>query len=82
MKVLGATTLWIGPVFKQRGHWESYHGYAIQDFLEIDTRFGTRKDLVDLVSEAHMRGMRVLLDIVFNHTGNNWIYANAADQPP
>jgi glycosidase len=79
---LGATTLWIGPVFKQRGHWDSYHGYAIQDFLEVDSRLGSRKDLVDLVAAAHSKNMRVLVDTVFNHTGNNWIYANGQDQPP
>jgi glycosidase len=79
---LGATTLWVGPVFKQRAHWDSYHGYAIQDFLDVDSRFGTRNDLVDLVTAAHAKNMRVLLDIVFNHTGNNWTYANGNDQPP
>jgi len=82
IKNLGATTVWIGPVFKQRLHWDTYHGYAIQDFLEVDPRFGTRKDLVDLVAAAHSKGMRVLLDIVFNHAGNNWIYQNGQDQPP
>jgi glycosidase len=81
IKGLGATTLWVGPVWKQRTHFDSYHGYAIQDFLEVDPRFGTRQDLVDLVSEAHRRGMRVLLDVIFNHTSNNWIYANGQDQP-
>lgn len=78
---VGATTLWVGPVFKQRGHWDSYHGYAIQDFLEVDSRFGSRQDLVDLVAAAHAKNIRVLLDIVFNHTGNNWTYANGQDQP-
>lgn len=81
LKTLGATTLWVGPVWKQRTHWDSYHGYAIQDFLEVDPRFGDRQDLVDLISEAHRGDMRVLLDIVFNHTSNNWIYANGQDQP-
>ncbi len=78
---LGVTTLWVGPVFKQRTHWDSYHGYAIQDFLEVDPRLGTRQDLVQLVTSAHHQGIRVLLDIVFNHTSNNWIYANGQDKP-
>jgi glycosidase len=82
VKALGATTLWVGPVFKQRLHWDTYHGYAIQDFLEVDPRLGTRQDLVDLVGAAHEQGLRVLLDTVFNHTGNNWIYGNGQDQPP
>src|SRR5262249_6611320 len=52
LKGLGITALWIGPVFKQRGHLDTYHGYAIHDFLEVDPPFGTRQDLVDLVDAA------------------------------
>ena len=69
---LGVSTLWIGPVWKQRRELETYHGYGIQDFLDVDPHFGTRQDLRDLVDAAHERGMYVLLDIVFNHSGNNW----------
>src|SRR3954466_10037802 len=47
---LGVTVVWLGPVFKQRAPDDSYHGYAIQDFLEVDRRFGTGAELVDLVS--------------------------------
>ena len=71
---LGVTALWIGPVWKQRLELDTYHGYGIQNFLEIDPRFGTRQDLRDLVDAAHARGMYVLLDIFYNHTGNNWFY--------
>ena len=78
---LGATTLWIGPVFKQRAQRNDYHGYAIQDFLQVEPRLGSRQDLVALVTAAHQRNLRVILDIVFNHTGNNWIYADGQDQP-
>jgi glycosidase len=78
---LGATTLWVGPVFKQRAGADSYHGYAIQNFLEVEPRLGTRHDLVDLVDKAHHLHLRVLLDVVFNHTGDNWLYANGQDQP-
>ena len=66
---LGVTTLWLSPVFKQRGHLDTYHGYGIQDFLDVDPRFGTRADLVDLVAAAHERGLRIILDIIFNHSG-------------
>ena len=37
---LGVTTLWIGPVFKQRARLDTFHGYGVQDFLEVDPRFG------------------------------------------
>ncbi|MEZ5354622.1 MAG: alpha-amylase family glycosyl hydrolase [Bryobacteraceae bacterium] len=71
---LGVTALWIGPVWKQRSDLDTYHGYGIQNFLEVDPRFGTRQDLRDLVDEAHERGMYVILDVIYNHTGNNWFY--------
>jgi len=76
---LGVTALWLSPVFKQRGHQDSYHGYGVQDLLEVDPHFGTRRDLVDLVAEAHARGLRVILDVIFNHSGENWLYP--ADTP-
>lgn len=87
LAALGVTTLWLSPVFKQRAADNSYHGYAIQDFLDVDPRFGTRADLVDLVTRAHARhGMRVILDVVFQHTGTNWLYDPATPggprQPP
>jgi len=71
---LGITTLWIGPVFKQRARLDSYHGYGIQDFLDIDPRFGNRQQLIELVAAAHAKGMRVILDIIMNHSGDNWGY--------
>lgn len=82
IKGLGATTIWIGPVFRQRGHLDTFHGYAIQDFLDVDPRLGTRKDLVELVDAAHRKEMRVILDTIFNHSGCNWLYADGARRPP
>lgn len=77
IKHLGATALWIGPIWRQRPDLQTYHGYAIQNFLDVDPRFGTRQDLRDLVDSAHDRGMYVLLDVIYNHSGNNWFYLNS-----
>ena len=74
LKQLGITALWLSPVLKQRGHLNTYHGYGIQDFLDVDPRFGSRQDLADLVAAAHSEGLRVILDVVFNHSGSNWLY--------
>ncbi len=74
LQELGVTTLWIGPIWRQRPDLETYHGYGIQNFLDVDPRFGTRQDLRDLVDAAHDRQMYVMLDIIYNHTGNNWFY--------
>jgi glycosidase len=82
LKGLGITTLWVGPVFKQRTRLDSYHGYGIQDFLEIDPRFGTRRDLIDLVKAAHDKQMRVILDIIMNHSGDNWGYVPPPSSNP
>ena len=71
---LGITGLWLNPVFKQRSDLQTYHGYAIQNFLDIDPRFGTIQDLRDLIDDAHDRSMVVILDVVFDHTANNWFY--------
>jgi glycosidase len=79
---LGVTTIWLSPVFKQRGHLDTYHGYGIQDFLDVDPRFGDRQDLVDLVEAAHGLGIHVILDIIFNHSGANWVYPGGTFEPP
>jgi glycosidase len=75
---LGITTLWLNPPWRQRADLETYHGYGIQNFLDIDPRFGTRQDLRDLVDVAHQRGMYVILDVIYNHSGNNWFYRDDA----
>jgi glycosidase len=75
IKGLGANAIWLSPVFKNRREkTDSYHGYGIGDFLDIDVRFGTKEDLKKLVREAHARGLYVILDIILNHTGDNWAY--------
>lgn len=75
LKRLGVTTIWISPIFKQvRFQENSYHGYGIQNFLEIEPRFGTREDLKELVKTAHANGIYVILDIILNHTGNVFSY--------
>jgi glycosidase len=74
LRELGITTLWVNPPWKQRADLETYHGYGIQNFLDIDPRFGTRQDLRDLVDAAHERGMYVILDVIYNHSGNNFFY--------
>ncbi|KJU85260.1 Glycosyl hydrolase, family 13, subfamily, catalytic region domain protein [Candidatus Magnetobacterium bavaricum] len=74
LRDLGITALWIGPLFKQRAHQNTFHGYAIQNFLDIDPRFGTREDLIELVEEFHANNIKVVLDVIFNHSGDNWGY--------
>jgi len=71
---MGITAIWISPVFKQVSFQDTYHGYGIQDFLEVDAHFGTADDLRQLVVAAHAAGIVVILDIVVNHSGNVFSY--------
>ncbi len=75
LKNLGCTAIWLSPILKNRlEKKDTYHGYGIQNFLQVDPRFGTLADLRELVSQAHAKGMYVILDIIINHTGDNWAY--------
>ena len=75
---LGVTALWISPVLKQTatapGASTNYHGYATQNFLDVDPHFGTADDLATSCSEAHQAELRVVLDIVLNHAGDVFAY--------
>lgn len=74
---LGINSIWFTPVVEQihgainegTGNTYGYHGYWAKDWTTIDPSFGTRKDLEKLVKTAHAKGIRVLLDVVLNHTG-------------
>jgi glycosidase len=72
IKNLGCTTIWLSPVFEN--YENSYHGYAICNFLTTDPRFGTLEELKLLVKEAHQTGIRIVLDVVINHTADTWFY--------
>ncbi|KAG9786630.1 hypothetical protein ABEF93_005342 [Exophiala dermatitidis] len=75
LKRLGVTALWIGPIFKNVAKVQTYHGYGVQNFLDVDPRFGTRADLKSLVAAAHEQGIYVLLDIILNHCGDVFEYS-------
>ena len=77
LKRLGVSAIWISPVFKQVNFQPTYHGYGIQNFLEVDPHFGSREDLKNLVQTAHANGLYVILDIILNHSGNVFSYADA-----
>jgi len=74
LKRLGISAIWISPVLKQVNFQETYHGYGIQDFLQVNPRFGTDQDLKQLVDTAHSNGIFIILDIILNHVGNVFTY--------
>src|SRR5262245_10274714 len=74
LRRLRVTAIWISPVFKQAPFESTYHGYGIQNFLDVDPHFGTREDLRDLVDAAHQQGIYCILDIILNHAANVFGY--------
>jgi glycosidase len=74
LRRLGITALWVSPIFRQVAFEPSYHGYGIQNFLDVDPHFGTRAEFRDFVQAAHEQGIYVILDIVAHHTGNVFSY--------
>jgi len=73
---LGVTTLWLNPFLENDQPKYSYHGYGISDFYKTDSRFGGNKDFRDLVDLSHQKGMKIIMDQVFNHCGSGHWWMN------
>lgn len=67
IKEIGCTALYIGPLFESVGH-----GYETTDYRKLDSRLGTNEDLSNFVAACHEKGIRVIFDGVFNHTGRDF----------
>lgn len=67
IKEIGCTALYIGPLFESVGH-----GYETTDYKKLDSRLGTNEDLTNFVKACHEKGIRVIFDGVFNHTGRDF----------
>ena len=91
IKDLGVTAIWISPPSKNEllsrdGQESGYHGYFTHDYNEADPHYGTKQELIDLVSAAHKKGLKVILDVVPNHTadyfdGAKQNYSSESNQP-
>ena len=72
---LGVTAIWLNPTQENDMKEGSYHGYAITDYYQIDRRFGTNEEFCNLVNEAHENGLKVVMDMIFNHCGSeNYLF--------
>ncbi|GAB4195299.1 MAG: hypothetical protein Tsb002_27690 [Wenzhouxiangellaceae bacterium] len=83
---LGATAIWFAPIFKNKPvqgdppyRSAGYHGYWITDFTRIDPHFGSNAEFREFVDAAHARGMKVIMDIVTNHTADVIQYRECID---
>ena len=73
-KELGVTALWLTPVLENDSPdspngYSTYHGYATTNYYRVDPRFGTNDDYRRLCDEAHQKGLKVVMDMIFNHSG-------------
>lgn len=72
---LGVTAVWLNPTQENDMKDGSYHGYAITDYYQIDRRFGSNEEFIQLVNEAHGKGLKVVMDMIFNHCGSeNYLF--------
>ncbi|MDP1621698.1 MAG: glycoside hydrolase family 13 protein [Bacteroidales bacterium] len=76
LRDLGITALWINPLLENNMTRYSYHGYSTTDYYRIDPRFGTNEDYVKLSDELHQRGIKLIMDMIFNHCGSNHWWMN------
>lgn len=67
---LGVTALWLNPVLTNDEYKTSYHGYANTENYQVDQRFGSNELYKKLVAESHKRGMKMIMDLVHNHIGD------------
>ena len=72
---LGVTSIWLNPVLENDMEGGSYHGYATTDYYKVDPRFGTNEEYAQLVEDANNKGLKVVMDIIFNHCGSDhhWV---------
>lgn len=71
---LGVTAIWFNPVLENDMPEGSYHGYAATDYYKVDRRFGTNEEFVALVDKAHNNGLKVVMDMIFNHCGSEHFF--------
>ena len=73
---VGAKVLWLTPIQKSN----SYHGYDVTDYYRIDSKYGTIEEYQELIYKAHQRGMKVLMDMVINHTSKSNVLFQKSQQ--
>lgn len=70
IKDLGVTAIWLNPICENDMPEGSYHGYAVTDFYSVDRRFGSNEEFKSLVQNAQDKGIKVVMDMIFNHCGS------------
>lgn len=68
---LGMTAIWLNPTQENDVPEGSYHGYAVTDYYKVDRRFGTNEEFVELADKARAKGLKLVMDMIFNHCGSS-----------
>jgi len=71
---LGITAIWANPLLENNMPAYSYHGYAVTDLYKVDPRFGTNEDYLTFIKKAHSKGIKVIMDMIFNHLGTGYYW--------
>lgn len=70
LQKMGFTAVWLNPVLENNMTQVSYHGYSTTDFYKVDARYGSNEEYVELNNELDKRGMKLIMDMIFNHCGS------------
>jgi len=81
IKNLGVTGIWFNPFLDNNQPAYSYHGYSITDFYRVDPRYGSNEYFKSLVARAHSMGLKIMMDMIFNHIGSEhwWMKSLPSD---
>ncbi len=81
LQKMGFTAVWLNPVLENNMTQVSYHGYSTTDFYKVDPRYGTNEEYRKLNDELDKRGMKLIMDMIFNHCGSEHWWMNDMPMP-
>lgn len=73
---MGFTSVWLNPVLENNMTQVSYHGYSTTDFYKVDARYGSNEEYRELAQSIHQKGMKLMMDMIFNHIGSEHWWMN------
>ena len=78
---LGFTAVWLNPVLENNMTQVSYHGYSTTDFYKVDARYGSNQEYQEFAKTVHQKGMKLMMDMIFNHIGSQHWWMNDMPSP-
>ena len=78
---MGFTSVWLNPVLENNMTQVSYHGYSTTDFYKVDPRYGSNEEYQELGKAIHAKGMKLMMDMIFNHIGSEHWWMNDMPSP-